>query len=117
VARQYTGPAGKVTNCQIGVFAAYISGKGHAFIDRALYWPKARSSDPARLEASHVPDDVSFATKPALAAEMIERTIAAGLSFAFVAADAVYGVGDVERTLRKAGKGYVLGVRSERNGG
>jgi SRSO17 transposase len=67
VGRQYTGSAGKITNCQIGVFAAYVSPKGHAFIDRALYLPKAWTSDPARMKAAHVPDTVVFATKPALA--------------------------------------------------
>ena len=55
VARQYTGSAGKITNCQIGVFAAYVSRHGHAFIDRALYLPKAWADDPARLAAAHVP--------------------------------------------------------------
>ena len=64
VARQYTGSAGKITNCQIGVFAAYVSRHGHAFIDRALYLPKAWTNDPARLAAAHVPADTSFATKP-----------------------------------------------------
>ncbi|WP_180537949.1 transposase, partial [Acetobacter orientalis] len=58
----------------------------------------------------HVPDDVVFATKPALASMMIERSIEAGVPFRWVAADSVYGVGDVERTLRRAGVGYVLGV-------
>src|SRR5271165_5612748 len=52
VARQYTGSAGKITNCQIGVFAAYVSDKGHAFIDRALYLPKAWTSDSARMRAA-----------------------------------------------------------------
>src|SRR3954465_15913266 len=56
VARQYTGSAGKVTNCQIGVFAAYASRHGHAFIDRALYLPKSWTGDPARLAAAHVPE-------------------------------------------------------------
>jgi SRSO17 transposase len=112
VARQYTGSAGKITNCQIGVFAAYVSRHGHAFIDRALYLPKAWTDDPARLKAAHVPDTTAFATKPALAVAMIERAIAAEVPFAWVAADKVYGVGDVERTLRRAGKGYVLGVAS-----
>src|SRR5215213_9559735 len=55
VARQYTGSAGKITNCQIGVFAAYVSQHGHAFVDRALYLPKAWTDDPARLTAAHVP--------------------------------------------------------------
>src|SRR6201996_4488084 len=64
VARQYTGSAGKITNCQIGVFAAYASRHGHAFIDRALYVPKAWTGDPARCAAAHIPDTVEFATKP-----------------------------------------------------
>src|SRR5918995_522895 len=58
VARQYTGSAGKITNCQIGVFAAYVSGRGHAFIDRALYLPKAWADDPARRAAAHVPQEI-----------------------------------------------------------
>ncbi|MBX9729294.1 MAG: IS701 family transposase [Sphingopyxis sp.] len=112
VGRQYTGSAGKITNCQIGVFAAYVSHRGHAFIDRALYLPKAWTDDPARMAAAHVPDGTSFATKPALAARMIERAIAADVPFAWVAADSVYGVGDLERVLRRSGRGYVLGVNS-----
>src|ERR671921_2151458 len=67
VGRQSTGSAGKITNCQIGVFSAYVSGKGHAFIDRALYLPKSWSDDPVRLEAAHVPPEIGFATKPRLA--------------------------------------------------
>jgi SRSO17 transposase len=112
VGRQYTGSAGKITNCQIGVFAAYVSGKGHAFIDRALYLPKAWTSDPTRLAAAHVPEAVTFATKPKLAVDMVTRAIAADVSFAWVAADSVYGVGELEMALRRAGKGYVLGVSS-----
>ncbi len=84
VARQYTGSAGKITNCQIGVFAAYVSRHGHAFIDRALYLPKGWTDDPVRLKATYVPDNVSFSTK----------------------------LGDIERDLRQAGKGYVLGINS-----
>ena len=110
VHRQYTGSAGKITNCQLGVFAAYVSGKGHALIDRRLYLPRAWTDKPARLAAARVPDDVSFATKPRLAVEMIERAIHAGVPFAWVAADSVYGVGEVEMALRRAGRGYVLGV-------
>jgi SRSO17 transposase len=110
VARQYTGSAGKITNCQIGVFAAYVSRRGHAFIDRALYLPKEWTDNRKRLKAAHVPEDVGFATKPQIACRMIARAIAAGVPFSFVAADSVYGVGDIEMALRKAGKGYVLGV-------
>ncbi len=112
VARQYTGSAGKITNCQIGVFASYVSRHGHAFIDRALYLPKSWTNDPARLKVTHVPAEIEFATKPQLAAGMIARAIAARMPFAWVAADTVYGVGDVERDLRRVGKGYVLGVSS-----
>src|SRR5918998_4080313 len=112
VARQYTGSAGKITNCQIGAFTAYASGKGHAFIDRALYLPKAWTDDPARRAAAHVPPGTTFSTKPRLARAMIERAIAAGVPFAWVAGDSIYGVGEIEMGLRRAGKGYVLGVNA-----
>jgi SRSO17 transposase len=112
VGRQYTGSAGKITNCQIGVFAAYASRHGHAFIDRALYLPKAWTDDPARLAAAHVAQGIGFATKPRLAGRMVERAIAAGVPFAWVAGDSVYGVGEIEMALRRAGKGYVLGVNA-----
>jgi SRSO17 transposase len=112
VGRQYTGSAGKITNCQIGVFATYVSRHGHAFIDRALYLPKAWTDNPARLAVVHVPAKVGFATKPRLARYMIERAIAAKVPFAWVAADSVYGVSELEMALRRAGKGYVLGVNA-----
>jgi SRSO17 transposase len=111
-ARQYTGSAGMITNCQIGVFAAYVSHHGHAFIDRALYLPKEWTDDRGRLEAVYVPPDVGFATKPKLATRMIARAIAASVPFRWVAGDTVYGVGNIEQQLRRAGKGYVLGVSS-----
>ena len=104
VARQYTGSAGKITNCQIGVFASYVSRHGHAFIDRALYLPKDR------LKAAHVSNNVEFATKPQIARQMITRAITAKVPFSFVATDTVYGTGMIETLLRNAGKGYVLGV-------
>jgi SRSO17 transposase len=110
VARQYTGSAGKITNCQIGVFATYTSRHGHAFIDRELYLPKAWTDDAARMKAAHVPPDKVFATKPQLALAMIERALAAKVPFAWVVADSVYGTGQIETALRRAGKGYVLGV-------
>src|SRR3954449_990517 len=110
VHRQDTGSAGKITNCQIGVFAAYVSDKGHAFIDRALYLPKAWTDDCARRAAAHVPPDLTCATKPQLALAMIGRAIAADVPFAWVAADSIYGVGEIEMALRRKAKGYVLGV-------
>jgi len=112
VGRQYTGSAGKITNCQIGVFAAYVSRHGHAFIDRALYLPKAWTDDRTRMAAAHVPRGAPFRTKPQLAAAMIERAIAAEVPFGWVAGDSIYGVGEIEMALRRAGKGYVLGVNA-----
>jgi len=117
VARQYTGSAGKITNCQTGVFAAYVSRHGHAFIDRALYLPKAWTDDPARMAAAHVPEGTGFATKPAIAVKMIGRALAFSVPFKWVAADSVYGVGDIEMALRRAGKGYVLGVNANHHFG
>jgi len=107
-----SGGFGKITNCQIGVFATYVSCHGHAFIDRALYLPKEWAEDPGRLEATYVPADTGFVTKPKLATRMIACAIAAAVPFKWVAADTVYGVGDIEQQLRQAGKGYVLGVSS-----
>src|SRR5690242_4924437 len=79
VKRQYTGSAGKITNCQIGVFAADVSGTGHALIDRRLYLPKEWSDRPVRRAATHIPAAVSFAAKPRIAVEMIGRIIRAGV--------------------------------------
>ncbi len=89
VQRQYTGSAGKVTNCQVGVFAAHVSDRGHAFIDRQLHLPRSWADQPDRRRAAHVPDDPHFATKPATAVAMIERALKAGVSFARVAAGSV----------------------------
>ena len=112
VGRQYTGSAGKITNCQIGVFAAYVSDKGCAFIDRQLYLPQDWANKPERRTAAQVPEAIPFATKPEIAVQMIARAIAAGVPFAWVATDTIYGVGKVERQLRQAGKGYVLGAQA-----
>jgi len=94
------------------VFAAYVSGNGHALIDRALYLPKTWTDDPARRAAAHVPPGTAFATKPRLARAMIERAMAAGVPFGWVAGDTIYGVGEIEMALRRAGKGYVLGANA-----
>src|ERR671916_3481077 len=112
VGRQYTGSAGTITKCQIGVFAAYVSDRGHALIDRRLYLPQDWTKNPARLRAAHVPEEVGFTTKPRLAPDMIERAINAGVPFGWAAADTVYGTGVVEMALRRSGKGYVLGVNA-----
>ncbi len=113
VGRQYSGTAGRIENCQIGVFAAYASRFGHALIDRQLYLPKAWANDPERRAKAHVPEDVAFATKPALACEMVRRLLDEGAPCAFVLADAVYGSDHrFRRMLEERGQPYVLAVRS-----
>src|SRR3954468_13782045 len=67
MARQYGGTAGRIENCQIGVFLAYASGKGHALIDRERYLPQEWAENPARRKAAGIPHEVAFATKPELA--------------------------------------------------
>src|SRR5216110_258075 len=91
-----------------------------SFSSQALVWSQSRHrhshrqppADPDRLEAGDVPRDVGFAVKPKLETRMIARAIAAAVPFKWVAGDTVYGVGDIEQQLRRAGKGYVLGVSS-----
>ena len=112
VQRQYSGTAGKVDNCQLGVFLAYASRKGRAFIDRELYLPRSWTDDPARCRAARVPEQVGFRTKPQLARVMLERALDAGVSAAWVTADEVYG-GDpaLRRWLEDRGLSYVLAVK------
>ena len=113
VARQYSGTAGRIENCQVGVFAAYASRWGQALIDRQLYLPKSWAGDPARRDSAQVPDEVAFATKPAMACEMIARLLDEGTPCAFVLADAVYGSDhSFRRMLEARGQAYVLAVRS-----
>ena len=92
VARQYTGSAGKITNCQIGVFAAYVSRHGHAFVDRALYLPKEWTDDPDRLEAAYVPPMSALRPNHSFATRMVAHAIAVSVPFKWVAGDTVYGV-------------------------
>jgi SRSO17 transposase len=91
VQRQYSGTAGRIENCQIGVFLAYASGKGHALVDRELYLPKEWAADPPRRAEAAVPDSVEFRTKPQLARAMLARALAAGVPAQWVTGDEVYG--------------------------
>jgi len=91
VQRQYSGTAGRIENCQIGVFLTYASQGDHTLVDRELYLPKSWTQDPERCRAANVPEEVGFATKPALAARMLWRTLDAGLSARWVTGDTVYG--------------------------
>lgn len=110
VARQFDGGSNKISNCQIGIFAAYVSRQGLALIDRALYLPKEWTNDAVRMTAAQVPMESPFTTKAASAVKMIDRVLAVNVPFSWVAASIDYGAGDVEGALRRAGKGYVLAV-------
>ena len=112
VARQYCGTLGKVENCQVGVFLAYGSRKGHALIDRRLYLPEAWAGDAERRRAAKVPGDVPFLTKPAIAREMIARALDAGVPCGWVLGDEVYGADrQLWMMLEGRGKPYLLAIR------
>lgn len=91
VGRQYSGTAGRVENCQIGVFLGYATVKGFAFLDREIYLPKEWVNDQKRREVAGVPEEVKFATKPQIARMMLERAQTAGALLAWVTGDTVYG--------------------------
>lgn len=111
VARQYSGTAGRIENSQIGVFLAYASPRGQAFLDRALYLPKAWVEDAERREAAGIPPDVGFATKGDLAQTMLARAFAADVPAAWVTGDEIYGNdGDLRRWLEAEQRSYVLAV-------
>ena len=111
VQRQYTGTAGRVENCQVGVFLSYASAAGHALIDRELYLPESWTGDPARCAAAGIPAQARFATKPALAGRMIARALEAGVPAAWVTADSVYGADSrLRRDIEARRVGYVLAV-------
>ena len=109
--RQYSGTAGRIENCQIGVFLAYASRYGRTLIDRALYLPESWAADRARRAEAGIPEEVAFFTKPKLGLAMLERAHAHGLPFAWVTADSVYGADHaLRRWLQNHGFGYVLAV-------
>ena len=111
VQRQYSGTAGRVENCQLGVFCAYASSKGRALIDRELYLPKSWTGDRGRCREAGVPDDVQFAAKPELARLMLGRALDAGVPAAWVTADEAYGRdGKFRDWLEQRRIGYVVAV-------
>ena len=113
VQRQYSGTAGRIENCQIGVFLGYASRHGHALIDRALYLPEVWANDPARRGAAGVPEDTVFATKPQLGRQMLTSAFAADVPCRWVTGDSVYGADyALRRCIEKSGRGYVLAVTS-----
>lgn len=111
VKRQYSGTAGRIENCQIGVFLTYASEQGHTLIDRELYLPEEWCTDRERRVAAGVPEDEVFRTKPQIALDMLKRTYEAGVPFTWVAGDSVYGDShDIRQWCESVGKSYVLCV-------
>ena len=115
VQRQRSGTAGRVENCQIGVFLGYASRKGHALIDRALYLPEGWASDAGRRAEAGVPAAIAFTTKPKLGRAMLERALDTGVPCAWVTGDSVYGADHaLRRAIEVRRHGYVLAVTSGR---
>jgi len=112
VKRQYSGTAGGVDNCQVGVFLAYTTAKGTAFIDRELFLPEDWMNDQERCRAAGIPKDRSFLSKPHLALVMLKKAFAAGIEAAWVTADSLYSSSKLRRVLEQRQQAFVLGITS-----
>ena len=111
VARQYSGTAGRIENCQIGVFLGYATGAGRTFVDRELYLPRVWAEDQLRRAEARIDEDVEFATKPELAMRMLGRAIDAGVPAGWVTGDEVYGQhAKLRMMLEERQMPYVLAV-------
>ncbi len=111
VARQYTGTAGDTVNCQVGVFLAYSSVRGAAFVDRALYLPKRWADDPVRRREAGVPEEIFFENKIELAERMLERAFEDGVPARWVVADSFYGrLHTFREWLEERGRPYAVMV-------
>jgi SRSO17 transposase len=111
VARQYSGTAGRIENCQIGVFLGYAGRLGHALLDRELYLPEEWTKERERCRQAGIPEDRRFTTKPQLAQAMRQRALGAGVPARWVTGDRVYG--DDRRLrmwLESQPQAYVLAV-------
>ena len=111
-ARQYSGTPGGVALCQVAVTVTYATSRGHALIGRVLYLPEGCAADEEHRELAGVPQEVLFATKPQLAAALLEHAQSAGIRAGFVAGDEGYGGRELRRSIRQRGMGYVLAVRA-----
>ena len=108
---QYCGTTGQVENCQVGVFLAYMTAKGHSLIDRELYLPFDWTANRNRSQEAGIPESACFQTKPELAVQMLERLRQAHLPISWVVADSVYGSNlDLRTWLEAHGYAYVLAV-------
>jgi SRSO17 transposase len=114
VQRQYSGTAGRIENCQVGVFLAYYTTRGHTFLDRALYLPRSWTAQAQRCQAAGIPHAVGFATKPMLARQMLQRAFDVGVPARWVTGDSVCGSDSHFRHfLESRHMAYVLGVTSD----
>jgi SRSO17 transposase len=114
VQRQYSGTAGRIENCQIGVFLAYATAQGTALIDRALYLPQSWTTERERCRRAGIPDSVAFATKPQMGLAMLGQAVASNVPFGWVTGDSIYG--DYRRIrlwLESLSKPYVLAVSAK----
>ncbi len=113
VQRQYSGTAGRIENCQIGVFLAYAGAKGRTLLDRELYLPQVWARDWDRRREAGVPDSVGFRTKPQLAQFMLGRTLESGVPFAWFTGDEVYGSDrNLRLWLEREEIAHVLAIKS-----
>jgi SRSO17 transposase len=112
VANQYSGTAGGQENQQIGVFLAYSSEAGCAFIDRKLYVPQEWFAEPSRCQEAGIPVTRTFATKPQLAQQMLERAFAAAIPAQWVVGDCIYGAEDLRHWLEARERAYIFAVTS-----
>lgn len=111
VKRQYSGTAGRIENCQIGVFLGYASCWGQGLLDRTLFIPQDWSEDRRRCRQAGIPDEMVHQPKTALAQRMLERALDHGITARWVTGDAVYGDGfRLRRMLEERRQGYVLAV-------
>ncbi len=111
VQRQYSGTIGKIANCQVAASLTIATRTEHVPVDFALYLPESWTEDPSRRAEAHIPDEVTFKTKPELGVEMIERAIADGLPAGLVLADSAYGDNsEFRRRVRCEGLGYAVGL-------
>ena len=109
----YSGTAGRIENCQVGVFLAYACARGRALLDRELYLPQVWEQDRERRREAGVPEGVVFRTKPQLAQGMLERAVESGVPFGWVTGDEVYGNDrNLRLWLEHQGIPHVLAIRS-----
>ena len=114
VKRQYCGTAGRIENCQVGVFLGYASSRGHTLLDATLYLPEEWANDQKRRKQAKVPETVEFATKPQLAQRMLLAALEAGVPAAFVTADSVYGNdAPLRASLQNRRQAYVLAIKCD----